>query len=162
MATASTVMRYMAQHGVRYDVVAHPHSRSSMETAELAHVPGDRLAKSVVLEDEDGYVMAVLPSTYHVRLGKLGRELNRSLRLATEKELTTLFADCEMGAVPPVGLAYGMSTIVDDSLTDQPEIYFEAGDHEQLIRLDRDAFTALMEHAGHARFAHRVSASHRA
>jgi Ala-tRNA(Pro) deacylase len=133
-----------------------------METAELAHVPGDRLAKSVVLEDEDGYVMAVLPSTHHVRLGKLGRELNRSLRLATEKQLTTLFADCETGAVPPVGLAYGMATIVDDSLAEQPEIYFEAGDHEQLIRLDRNAFMALMEHAAHARFAHRVSASHRA
>jgi Ala-tRNA(Pro) deacylase len=77
----------MVQHGVKYDVVTHPHSRSSMETAQLAHVPGDRLAKSVVLEDDEGFVMAVLPSTCHIMLGRLSKELNRKLRLATENEL---------------------------------------------------------------------------
>jgi Ala-tRNA(Pro) deacylase len=144
----------MGAHGVAYEVVAHPHSHSSMETAELAHVPGHRLAKSVVLEDEDGFVMAVLPSTCHVRLGVLSRELNRRLRLATESQLQTLFADCETGAIPPVGLAYGIPTIVDERLTQLPEVYFEAGDHEQLIRMKADQFARLMEHVGHARFAH--------
>jgi Ala-tRNA(Pro) deacylase len=86
----------------------------------------------------------------------LSRELNRKLRLATEKELPTLFGDCELGAIPPVGLAYGMTTVIDDSLTDQPEIYFEAGDHEKLIRMNREDFMALMGHAGHARFAARM------
>jgi len=126
-----------------------------METAELARVPGDRVAKSVILEDDDGYVMAVLPSTYHVRLGKLSRELNRRLRLATEDELARLFTDCETGAIPPLGLAYGMPTIVDDSLALQSEIYCEGGDHETLLHMNRDAFMALMEHADHARFARR-------
>jgi Ala-tRNA(Pro) deacylase len=162
MATAATVENYMAQRGIRYDVMTHPHSHSSMETAELAHVPGDRLAKSVILEDEDGYVMAVLPSTHHVRLGKLGRELNRRLRLATEEQLAALFGDCEKGAIPPVGLAYGMTTIVDESLAEQPDIWFEAGDHEKLIHMNREAFTALMEHASRARFGHRVWSGHRA
>jgi len=155
MASAARLQDYMAQHGIRYELVVHPHSQSSMETAELAHVPGARLAKSVVLEDDDGYVMAVLPSTHHVKLGKLSRELNRTLRLATEDELAPLFADCEKGAIPPVGLAYGMTTIVDDSLAEQPEIYFEAGDHQTLFRVRRDAFITLMEHVGRARFAER-------
>jgi Ala-tRNA(Pro) deacylase len=161
MATARRTEDYLMQHGVAYDVLVHPHSHSSMETAEVAHVPGDRLAKCVVLGDDDGYVMAVLPSTQHVRLGKLGRELNRRLRLATEDEVATLFDDCERGAVPAVGLAYGVATVLDDSLADQPEIYFEAGDHENLIRMKRDAFMTLMEHASHARFGHRPLSSHR-
>ena len=155
MATAGRIEDYMMRHGVRCDVLTHPHSHSSMETAELARVPGDRLAKSVVLEDDDGYVMAVLPSTCHVRLGKLSREMNRKLRLATEDELARLFADCETGAVPPLGLAYGMPTIVDDALGEQSDIYCEAGDHETLLHMNRDAFMALMEHADHARFARR-------
>ena len=155
MATASRVEDYLMRHGVHCDVLTHPHSHSSMETAELARVPGDRVAKSVILEDDDGYVMAVLPSTYHVRLGKLSRELNRRLRLATEDELARLFTDCETGAIPPLGLAYGMPTIVDDSLALQSEIYCEGGDHETLLHMNRDAFMALMEHADHARFARR-------
>lgn len=156
MAIAHRIQDYMGQHGVKYDVVAHPHSHNSMETAELAHIPGNRLAKSVVLEDDDGFLMAVLPSTCHVRLGSLSRELNRKLRLATENELPHLFTDCELGAIPAVGPAYGMATVIDESLTEQPEIYFESGDHEQLIHMNRDQFMILMEHAGYARFAHRM------
>jgi len=156
MAIAQTVESYIAQRGVRYDVISHAHSHSSAETAELAHVPGDRLAKSVVLEDDDGFVMAVLPSTCHIRLGKISREMNRRLRLATESELPGLFSDCELGAIPPVGLAYGVPTVVDDGIALQPEIYFEAGDHEKLIRMSREDFRTLMDHAGCARFAARV------
>ncbi len=162
MAIANRVADYMRQRELSYDVVAHPHSRSSMETAELAHVPGSRLAKSVILEDDDGYVMAVLPSTRHVRLGKLSREMNRRLHLASESQLAGIFIDCERGAVPPLGLAYGMPTIMDDTLGDQPEIYFEAGDHESLIRMSRDQFMMLMEHVGHGRFGHHGHIVHRA
>ena len=153
MAIAHKVQDYMTEHGVRYDIVMHPHSHNSMETAEVAHVPGHHLAKAVILEDEDGFVMVVLPSTCHVRLGVLSRELNRRLRLAHESQLPELFADCEAGAIPPVGLAYGLPTFIDEHLTDTPEVYFEAGDHEQLIRMDRDQFKVLMEHVGRARFA---------
>src|SRR5438046_1055405 len=55
MATASRLEQYMTQRGIHYDVVLHPRSHSSMETAELAQVPGDRPAKSVILEDDEGY-----------------------------------------------------------------------------------------------------------
>ena len=155
MAIAHTVESYIGQRGIHYDVVSHAHSHNSAETAQLAHVPGNRLAKSVVLEDDQGFVLAVLPSTCHIRLGKLSREMNRRLRLATEKDLPGLFGDCELGAIPPVGLAYGVSTVMDDGMAEQPEIYFEAGDHEQLIRMKREDFRTLMDHAGHARFAAR-------
>jgi Ala-tRNA(Pro) deacylase len=157
MAIPQTVESYLTQRGIPYEVVSHAHSHNSAETAELAHVPGDRLAKSVILEDDDGFVMAVLPSTCHIRLGRLSRELNRrGLRLATEKSLPDLFEDCELGAIPPVGLAYGMSTIVDDGIADQPEVFFEAGDHEKLIRMKREDFRTLMDRAGRARFAARI------
>lgn len=153
MAIASKVQDYMNQRGLRYDVLTHPHSHNSMETAQLAHIPGKCLAKTVVLEDEDnGFLMAVLPSTHHVQLGRLSKTLNCKLRLATEDEIARLFEDCELGAIPPVGAAYGMRMIVDDSLADYPEIYFEGGDHEQLIQMSRDDFMAMMERADHMHF----------
>jgi Ala-tRNA(Pro) deacylase len=152
MAIASKVHDYIAQYSLRYDVLTHPHSHNSMETAQLAHIPGKCLAKSVVLESDSGFLMAVLPSTHHVQLGKLGKTLNCRLRLATEDELAKLFDDCELGAIPPLGAAYGMRMVVDDSLTDAPEIYFEAGDHENLIQMGREDFIAMMKHADHMRF----------
>ncbi len=154
MAIASRVQEFMAEHGLRYDVLSHPHSHSSMETAQLAHVPGACLAKSVILEDDQGYLMAVLPSTRHVQLGRLSRELNCQLRLATEDELARLFADCEPGAIPPMGAVYGMRVVMDESLAEHPEIYFEAGDHERVIQMSREDFLTMMdmEQASHVRF----------
>lgn len=156
MTTASRLEAYMMQRGVQYEVLPHPRSHSSMETAELAHVPGDCLVKSVILEDDEGYVMAVLPSTHHVEIGKLSRELNRRLGLATETELMALFGDCETGAVPPVGFAYGMMTVIDDSLAEKQELYFEAGDHRNLIHVNGDQFRVLMDKAVHAHFCYRL------
>ncbi|MCK0513093.1 aminoacyl-tRNA deacylase [Aromatoleum buckelii] len=152
MAIASKLQEYMSEHGLRYDVLTHPHSHNSMETAQLARVPGNCLAKSVVLEDDDGFLMAVLPSTQHVQLGWLSKAMQRNLRLASEDELSALFADCEPGAVPPVGSAYGMRMVVDDTLAEQPEIYFEGGDHEKLIQMSSEDFMTMMEEAKHIRF----------
>lgn len=145
MAIASRVRDYLDGHALQYDVLNHPHSHNSMETAQFAHIPGGCLAKSVVLEDDDGFLMAVLPSTHHVQLGRLSKALDRRLRLATENELGTLFSDCEPGAVPPLGATYGMRMVMDDSLAESPEIYFEAGDHERVIQVSRETFMVMME-----------------
>src|SRR5258706_13373928 len=99
MAISHRVEEYMMQHGVQYDVVTHAHSRSSMETAELAHIPGDRLAKSEVLEDEDGFLMAVMPSAEQVRLGTLSPGLDRLFRPATQDEIIAMVDNYERCAV---------------------------------------------------------------
>ncbi len=156
MAIAPSLRAFMTEHHVTYDIIPHKRSLCSMETAATAHVPGDRLAKSVVLEDEMGYMMVVLPSTHRVDLGKLHRQFNRNLGLATESELHELFKDCDLGAIPPVGAAYGLETIIDDSLSDQPDIYFEAGDHEELIHVSGEQFRELMTGSRYGLFSHHI------
>ena len=57
--------------------------------------------------------------------------------------------------IPSVGPAYGMETLVDDTIAEQPEIYFEAGDHEQLIQVSTEVFEALMgDRVQHGQFSH--------
>ena len=152
MAISNTLQNYMENTGMDYAVLAHPHSNTAMQTAELAHVPGDRLAKSVILEDDRGYLMAVIPSTHYVELGVLHRQLDRMVGLATEDELGELFRDCELGAVPPVSEAFGMDVIIDDSLHDCPEVYFEAGDHIHLVQISGNDFDKLTPNAEHGSF----------
>jgi len=140
----------------RYEIVHHPHSEHSMGTAQAAHVPGDRLAKTVILQDDEGFAAAVLPSTYHLQLYKLWEETGRKLVLATEDEVRELFKDCDLGAVPPVAMAYGMHTYIDESLVHQPDVYFEAGDHEDLVHMAMDDFMRLMSDAERVHCSHRM------
>ncbi|HKK07159.1 MAG: YbaK/EbsC family protein [Gammaproteobacteria bacterium] len=144
MAIAITLQEYLDNAGVEYDLIEHPYSSTSMQAAQAAHVPGDRIAKSVLLEDEHGYVLAVIPATHRLDLGNVHRQLNRMVGLATERELADVFADCEEGAVPPLGQPYGVEVIIDESLAWQPDIYFEAGDHVDLVHITGEAFQDLL------------------
>ena len=149
MSISHTLQDYLNGQGVEYELVPHKHTYTSASTAEAAHVPGERLAKAVMLEDEQGYLMAVIPATHRLRLGVLHNTLNRRLGLATESELTDLFPDCEVGAIPPLGKAFGVDTVVDDSLLEQPDIWFEAGDHQDVIHISGSQFKTLMLDAQH-------------
>jgi Ala-tRNA(Pro) deacylase len=111
----------------------------------------ERLAKGVVLSHRGGYLLAIVPASRQLSLDELARKLWQPVSLALEEEIAPLFPDCEPGAVPPVGSAYGLCAVIDDSLEDQPEIYFEAGDHQTLVHLRHDDFHRLMRTVPHTR-----------
>ena len=153
MSIAKTVKRFLDSRNLSYEVLQHPHSSTSAETADLAFIWNDQLATSVVLEDEQGYVMAVLPASHRVDLQKLRDMLDRRLELASEDELGELFSDCEIGAVPPLGPAYGLPVVYDDHLRHLGGVYFEGGDHEGLIYMGGSEFMSLLAGAPHGKFA---------
>jgi Ala-tRNA(Pro) deacylase len=144
MSIPASIHDYLDREGVQYEVIAHSATRDASHTAQAARVPGDRLAKSVVLEDDSGYLMAIIPASHRLDLQALGRELSRDLVLASERELAHLFGDCEPGAVPPLGRAYGIDMVVDRNLADTPDVYFEAGDHLSVIHVSGQDFRRLM------------------
>jgi Ala-tRNA(Pro) deacylase len=153
MPIPSRLSTYLEQCGARYEVCSHEHSRSSAETARAAHVPSHQLAKSVIVEDDTGFVMAVLPADKSVKLGLLSRLLDRKqLRLSDEVRISALFADCDRGAVPAIGMAWGVETIVDDELDASEVVYIEGGDHERLLRMSQQQFRELMRTARHGHF----------
>lgn len=152
MSIPATLVAHLNQAGVDYRVVAHPHSESSMRTAEVAHVSGEHVAKGVLLKDAEGYVLAVLPATYSVTLGSVHDLLHRPLETAPETDLQVVFTDCELGAVPALGVAYQVETIIEESLRGLPEIYFEAGDHEELIAVSGADFKRLVEKSPFLKF----------
>jgi len=150
MAIAMTLKAYLDGHDVHYETVEHPHTVSAVDSAKSAHVPAHQLAKAVVLEDDNGYIVSVLPSSNRLNLGWVNEELQRELKLATEPELKTLFKDCVTGAVPALSNAYGLQVIWDDQLKYATDIYIEAGDHEHLIHLKGEDFKTLMGKLPHS------------
>lgn len=156
MPIARRLQWYLDAKGVPYDVRPHPHSSSSLETARQAQVPADSLAKAVLLEDERGYVMAIVPASHRIDLARLNQQLHRELELAREREIVELFHDCDRGALPALGTPYRVPTVYDDALSAAPEVWFEAGDHEDVVHLLGGDFLRLLEGSLHGRFSQRV------
>ena len=145
MGIALSLQEYLNDHHINYEVVTHQRAGSSLQTAQVSHVPGDCLAKGVILTREGGYVLAVVPACSKVRLDVIEPILPCPVDRASEAEVNSLFPDCESGAVPPIGAAYAVDTIVDVSLDQQRDIYLESGDHRSLIHMPGKEFHNLMK-----------------
>ena len=149
MAIAITLEQYLNSQGIAYDAIQHKRTACAARSASASHIPLDQMAKGVVLSSRNGYVLAVVPASRQVGLDKVGRCIEQPVALATEAEIAPLFPDCEPGAVPAVGAAYGLQTVLDESLETKSDIYFEAGDHCTLLHIDGDEFGRLTRTAAH-------------
>jgi Ala-tRNA(Pro) deacylase len=154
MTIATTLENYLRYMQVPFEVLPHPKAMTSLRTATAAQIPPHQMAKAVVLEDDMGYMMAIVPADRRVHLGALREQLGRTMGLATEPDLGSMFKDCALGAIPPLGAAYGIEAVIDDELMEGSDIYFEAGDHEDVVRMRRGDFLRLLRSAQHGRFCH--------
>ena len=152
MTIATTVEQYLQQHSVDYDLSAHAPTGSSHEVAEASHVREDHIAKAVIVKDDASFIMVVIPASNWLDMDLLRNELNRDLHMVSEDELEPLFKDCETGAVPPLGPAYGIETLLDESIKSLANVYFEAGDHETLVHVSGDDFKILLAGVRHGHF----------
>ena len=152
MTISTSVQNFLESQHVNFDVVRHPMTWCSTQTAQACHVSGNRVAKAVVLKDDTGYVLAILPASHHIQFHRLNRWLGRHLSMVSEEEAAQLFKDCEPGAFPPLGDAYGLESVIEESLDEAPEIFFEGGDHASLLHMPIKQFEKLMRGAPHGSF----------
>lgn len=134
-----------AEH-ITYDVLQHRQAFTAQEVAAAQHLPGMEMAKVVMVRSRTGYLMAVVPAPLRVDLDRLERAAGeRGLRLATEQEFAGLFPQCEPGAMPPFGNLFDIAVWVDTALAKDPEIFFNAGNHSQTVRLSYEDFARLVQ-----------------
>jgi Ala-tRNA(Pro) deacylase len=141
---------------ISFDRMPHRPAYTANRMAQALHVRGKDVAKTVLLRTGHGHVLAVLPATHQVDLEQVRRDLGEErVELAPEEEMDRLFPDCERGAIPPFGSLYQLPTLVDESLTQDEQIVFEAHTHEEAIRMAYRDYEAL-EHPRKGHFAHHV------
>ena len=144
MSIAKRLSDYLEQCQADYDVVSHPYTENSLDTAHCACIPSNTMAKAVVLHDRLGLVVAVIPANSRLMLPWLNHSLNRHLKMIPESALSNLFFDCQPGAIPAMGQAWGLDTTWESDLATVTDIYFEAGNHRELIHMHREEFQKLM------------------
>lgn len=137
--------------GVQYATLHHDPIYTSQRLAQEEHVSGKKVVKPVLVQADGAFVLCALPASYYIDLERLSRELGASeAHLAPEEELSKVFEDCELGAEPPMGWMFGVPTVMDDSLCRQDEVVFQAGTHEEAIRMSlRDFMNVVRPKVAH-------------
>lgn len=136
---------FLDRENVKYVAITHSTAYTAQEIAALTHIPGNQIAKTVMVKLDGAMTMAVLPATARVDLDRL-REVAGAgeIELAGEDEFQRLFPECHTGAMPPFGNLYGLEVWADRSLAEADEIAFNAGSHAELIRMAYRDFVRLV------------------
>jgi len=136
MATPSWIRQDLQLHGIAFEELHHPEVYTAQQVAQCEHTSGHRVAKVVVAMVDGQPVELILPASRHVILDRI-REIRGSqeVRLATEEEMERYFTDCEVGAIPALRHWQGVDVLMDRSLNVDGNIVFQAGTHEDAVRL---------------------------
>ncbi len=139
---------------VPFQAMRHRPTFTANRMAQVLHVPGKEVAKSVLLRSGKDYVLVVLPATHYVDMERIRRRLGEAdVEMANEQDMASVFPDCETGAMPPFGSLYRVHTLVDDALAEDEEIVFENQSHQEAIRMRFADFDSL-EHPIKGRFSY--------
>ncbi len=131
---------------VKYVTIGHSAAFTAQEIAASAHIPGKELAKTVMVKIDGKMAMAVLPASCRVNFDLLKKAAgSKNVELASEEEFQGMFPECQPGAMPPFGNLWGLPVYVEESLTEDEAIAFNAGSHTELIRLAYKDFERLVD-----------------
>lgn len=145
MPILAKLQEFLDQSGVSYTHTVHPLAYTAREVASAEHVSPHEVAKVVVVIAGGEYKMLVLPASKVVDFQEVRDALGcNTARLATETELSRLFPDCDLGAMPPFGNLYNMKVLMDSNLLADERLVFNAGTHRDVVHLRQEDFRRLV------------------
>jgi Ala-tRNA(Pro) deacylase len=138
--------QYLRENDADFEVMTHSEIFTMQEVAAALRVPGNHVAKDVIVNADGAMAMLVLPAPYRLAFSQVCSMLGATeARLASEEEFAGLFPDCDTGAMPPFGNLYGMPVYVDRSLAEQTDILFRVGTHTETMKLAHSDFERLAQ-----------------
>ena len=146
MSVLAQLKDYLDQNNIKYTTITHSKGYTAQEIAQIMHVPGRELAKTVVIKIDGKPGLAVLPASHHIDFEKIKHALGANeIEMVSEKEFEGYFPNCELGAMPPFGNLFELPVFVSRDLRDDEEIVFNAGTHVDAIRMRYSDFERLLQ-----------------
>jgi Ala-tRNA(Pro) deacylase len=123
-----------------YDVVRHAPVFTSEEAAAVRGTSLGSGAKALVCKVDDCFVLIVLPADRKLASKSARKSLGgKSLRFATKEEVLEL-TGLAPGSIPPFGSLFHLPTWCDVRLAEQPQINFNAGDHQISLSISFETY----------------------
>jgi len=142
---ADALMDALRREHVSYELFPHRRTETALGEAEALHVDPHQVVKTLILQTPFGYVRVVLQALDRLDIEKARIVLGTDeVELATEEDLVGAYPEFELGAVPPVGGAYDR-VLIDMRVFDSTTALFEAGTHDESIRLHVGDLLSLAE-----------------
>lgn len=144
--SATQLTTVLDEAGAEYELLTHGHTERAVEEAAALGLTAAEVAKTVIARTPDGHMRALVPASERIDMRKLREAVGESdVQLATEAEMAQDYPEFALGAVPPVGGARRDPVIVDRKLVEHPWLVFEAGTHDDSVRVRTEDLLRIAE-----------------
>lgn len=145
MPLLEKLIAWLQANQAEFTHTVHPIAFTAREVASAEHLPAREVAKTVVVSSDERFYMLVIPANKLIDFHEVRMALGLAhVRMVTEFELGSLFPNCELGAMPPIGALYGLPVYLESCLADQEMIAFSAGTHRDVIHMRTAEFRRLV------------------
>jgi Ala-tRNA(Pro) deacylase len=147
MAVAD-VTKVLDDAGADYELLHHAHTERAVAEAEALGLSPAEVAKTLIARTPAGPLRALVPASDRLDMRKLREAVGASkddVQLATEEEMARDYPEFALGAVPPVGGSRHDPVIVDRKLAEQEWLVFEAGTHDDSVRIRTEDFMRITD-----------------
>ena len=137
-----SLLRWLDDKRIDYEIHEHQRALTALATARAEGVDPKTFEKVIWVRTSEGRdALIVLDAEDHLDMRK-ARELlkSRKVTLVDEDEIERLAPECDPGAMPAVGILFGLPTYADLAVGGESEISFNAGSHSHAVRVDRSAW----------------------
>jgi Ala-tRNA(Pro) deacylase len=137
------ITNYLHEQRIAFERLAHAPAFTAQRLAKYLRLPGDLVAKCVLLRGGGSFLVAVLPACCQLDTERLGGALHAPVRIADHREIAAIFSDCEWGVVSAFGAAYGLATLLEATVPADALIVLPGNTHFESVRLQCRDFERL-------------------
>ncbi len=135
----STVTQHLQDMGVRFRTRPHARTTSAMGEALALGISPDDVAKAVLLDADDGHVLAIVPASCRVDLDLVREALGDvPVHVASEAEVEQDFPEYELGALPPVPSLLDVPVVIDPLVLAHRTITLAAGTQRESVEANAE------------------------
>lgn len=146
MKVTKKLKEYLNKNKIDYTIYYHNPTIKTRELAKNLDILEKEFVKAIIVQTEDGFVMTVVPYGQKVDLGLFKNASSKAkVKIANLEQVKTLFPDCEMGAIPPLGNLYKLPVYASQALKKCHEIVFHAGTYTDTIKMSYEDFRKLVK-----------------
>lgn len=143
MSVYEKIIQLLQSNRIKYQALEHEPTPTCEDSARVRGTSPGQGAKALVCYADKKPILIVLPCSRKLD-PKLFKSLFtvRDLRFATPEEVMQLTA-LEIGAIPPLGHIFNLPTYVDQTLSAEEQIAFNAGDRTKSVIMSYPDYASI-------------------
>jgi Ala-tRNA(Pro) deacylase len=141
MPLPGKVIKFLEKAGVKYEVVEHRKVFTAHDKAATLKVHPKIVGKTLAIKIDKQLALVLIPANRNLdkkKLAKLSKA--KKIDFASEKIIKSKLKGIKLGAIPPFGNLWKISTFSDKSLLKNPKIILNGGDYLRSLKMSPAAF----------------------